>query len=155
MSSGGDGISAAMVTLRAVRADASSPATSHASATNEAPAAMPPNQKYSGTSQVHTGAGIIGPWTAAGMGPPRPRRLAAATRAGSAPASERYAVPRWKMFAHAASSHAGREIATGAPATARRQDAGPPPDPTAAVVSRSTLTGVPSSASPRPLPLPP
>ena len=45
ISSGGEGISAASATLRATRADLSSPARSQASATNDEPAAIPPNQK--------------------------------------------------------------------------------------------------------------
>ena len=45
MSSGGEGTSAASATLRATDAECSSPARSHASATNEDPAAIPPNQK--------------------------------------------------------------------------------------------------------------
>jgi hypothetical protein len=45
ISSGGDGRSAASATLRAVCAERWSPARSHASETNDEPAAMPPNQK--------------------------------------------------------------------------------------------------------------
>ena len=43
------------------RAERWSPARSQASATNAEPDAIPPNQKYSGTSHVHTGGFIIGP----------------------------------------------------------------------------------------------
>src|ERR1019366_10821823 len=88
ISNGGDGSSAPSAILRATRAERSSPARSRASATNDAPAAVPPNQKYSGTSQVHRGGFIIGPWTRAGGSPPRPRRLASATRSGSAGSGE-------------------------------------------------------------------
>ena len=49
---------------------------SQASATNDAPAAIPPVQKYSGTSQVHTGACMIGPCTVSGSGPVRALRAA-------------------------------------------------------------------------------
>ena len=45
ISSGGEGTSAASATLRATAAESSSPARSQASATNDEPAAMPPNQK--------------------------------------------------------------------------------------------------------------
>ena len=45
MSSGGDGMSAASATLRAVSAERWSPERSQASATNDEPAAIPPNQK--------------------------------------------------------------------------------------------------------------
>ena len=45
MSSRGEGMSAASATIRATRAESSSPARSQASATNDDPAAMPPNQK--------------------------------------------------------------------------------------------------------------
>src|SRR4051812_49839728 len=83
MSSGGDGASAPSATPRGIRAARPSPAMPQASATNEAPAAMPPNQKYSGTSQVHTGAFIIGPCTTAGGSPPRPRRVAAGVGSGA------------------------------------------------------------------------
>src|ERR1700709_1114755 len=80
MSSAGAGISARGATLRAIAAECSSPERSQASATNEAPAAMPPNQKYSGTSQVQTGAFIIGPCTMVGGTPPPPRPWASAPR---------------------------------------------------------------------------
>src|SRR3954469_21501232 len=53
-SSGGDGISAASETRRAIPGGGGSPARSQASATNAEPEAMPPVQKYSGTSHVHT-----------------------------------------------------------------------------------------------------
>jgi hypothetical protein len=33
--------------------------------------ATPPNQKYSGTSHVHTGALMIGPWMVSGSSPVR------------------------------------------------------------------------------------
>ncbi len=42
--------------------------------------AIPPNQMYSGTSHVQTGALMIGPWTSTGTrSPARARRAAAAT----------------------------------------------------------------------------
>jgi len=45
MSSGAPGRTAASVTRRATMAESRSPATSQATATNDDPAAMPPNQK--------------------------------------------------------------------------------------------------------------
>ena len=65
--SGGHGTTAPTATSRAQRAERRSPARSHASATNDEPAARPPSQKYSGTSQVHTGAFIIPRCTASGI----------------------------------------------------------------------------------------
>jgi hypothetical protein len=59
MSSGAPPPTAPVATIRAVRAERSSRAISQASAANAAPVAIPPNQKYSGTSHVHTGARII------------------------------------------------------------------------------------------------
>src|SRR3954470_12471841 len=87
ISSGGEGISAPSATRRAMRAERWSPARSQASATNDEPAAIPPAQKYSGISHVHTGGFIIGPCTSGGGSPVRAARLAASTRpsgAGSA-----------------------------------------------------------------------
>ena len=80
-SSGGEGASAASETFRASRAERWSPDRSQASATNADPAAMPPNQKYSGTSQVHTGGFIIdrAGWSPGGGSPVRAARLAAST----------------------------------------------------------------------------
>ena len=77
---GGEGSSAATATRRAIRAERWSPARSQASATNDEPEAMPPNQKYSGTSHVQTGGFIIGPWTTSGGSPVRAERLASSTR---------------------------------------------------------------------------
>ena len=48
---------------------------------NAAPEAIPPNQKYSGTSHVHTLGRMTGPLTGTGTAsPPRMRRAASATR---------------------------------------------------------------------------
>src|SRR5205085_300173 len=64
---------------RATRADRWSPARSHASATNAGPEAIPPNQKYSGTSHVQTAGFIIGPWTTSSSGiSPEPSAAAVA-----------------------------------------------------------------------------
>ena len=43
---------------------------------------MPPSQKYSGTSQVQTGACMTGPCTDSGIAPDRIARFAAATSPG-------------------------------------------------------------------------
>ena len=55
ISSGAPGITAPSASLRATAADLWSPATSHASPISDEPPAIPPSQKYSGTSQVQTG----------------------------------------------------------------------------------------------------
>jgi hypothetical protein len=82
--SGGDGTSAPSATRRAIRAERWSPDRSQASATNDDPAAIPPNQKYAGTSHVHTGGFISGPCICSGGGPLRARSAAAATCSESA-----------------------------------------------------------------------
>src|SRR3954471_14488112 len=59
ISSGAHGTTVPSEIARAILAVRWSPARSHAKATNAEPDAIPPNQKYSGTSHVHTGAFII------------------------------------------------------------------------------------------------
>jgi hypothetical protein len=81
-SSGGQGASAASETRRAIRAERGSPARSQASDTNAEPEAIPPAQKYSGTSQVQTGAFII-PGATSPTGPVRARIAASAIVSGS------------------------------------------------------------------------
>src|SRR5436305_3561112 len=75
ISSGGADITVPSATLRASFAEWRSPAASHAAATNDAPEATPPTQKYSGTSHVHTGGLMKGPLIS-GIGAWRMRRLA-------------------------------------------------------------------------------
>ena len=82
INSAGAGTTAASATLRATAAERSSPDRSAASATNADPDAIPPSQKYSGISQVHTGAFRNGPRRSAGIASPRIRRFAAATWPG-------------------------------------------------------------------------
>jgi len=61
ISSAGEGATAASETFLAIAAERWSPARSQATATNHEPVATPPNQKYSGTSQVQTGGLMTGP----------------------------------------------------------------------------------------------
>src|SRR3954451_241805 len=75
MSSGGHGTSAPSATRRATRAERWSPDRAQARATHDEPAAIPPTQKYSGISHVHTGGFIIGPWTNGGGSPGRAERV--------------------------------------------------------------------------------
>jgi hypothetical protein len=90
ISRGAHGTTAATVSLRAIAAERASPARSQPTATNDEPLATPPNQKYSGTSHVHTGALMTGPWTSAGTSvPPRMRRAAARTAPRPPPAVRR------------------------------------------------------------------
>ena len=84
ISSGAPGITAPSATLRATAAERWSPATSHASPISDEPPAIPPSQKYSGTSQVQTAGFIIGPWTVmSGSSGPRAARAEAATSPSS------------------------------------------------------------------------
>src|SRR3954449_3598213 len=106
ISSGGEGISAPSATRRAMRAERRSPARSQASATNEEPAAIPPAQKYSGISHVHTGGFIIGPWTSAGGSPSRAERLAASTSPSGGASRVAYSVSSRYRNDQRASPHA-------------------------------------------------
>src|SRR3954462_4354949 len=134
ISSGGEGSSAPSATRRAMRAERRSPARSQASATNEEPAAIPPAQKYSGISQVHTGGFIIGPCTSGGGSPVRADRFAASTSpsGGAARVAEPGSSP--ERNGPRASAQPPPCSSTGAPPRGGRQLAGEPPWPRAGVV---------------------
>jgi hypothetical protein len=97
-------------------------------------------QKYSGTSHVHTGGLITGPWTVSGVGPVRARRAAARTASMSGTVLA-YAVSPPYRYDHRPSRHSPMWRSTFSPV--RCPNAGWAGVPAAGVMSRGRLSVVP------------